>query len=410
MVRTYTKEVSGTQLVSGILGTVDIGATLAKALTFAQDLAKMEEQLTEARRYAKILGEDVPKLWLKYADLDADKIISEANKNFYADSLSIVNHIRDQIIASGGGFSMTAGGMAQRIKLLTAINPIDVWHDMTIGMPQQLLTEKVERYWRKKIMPNLPSDREVLMLIKSGTLQTVDLTNRKREIDGISTKDAEKLTDLLQWQYGKPSIRDTYLMVQKGLQNRAFFDDLVQKGYGFTKSESDLFYTHLSYDPSCGELLRLSDLIPLDSSWIDKKLIANGLDSEDRAIFKSGIEKRSIRDEVNKAWAIMQDSYQWGLFTETDLTTHLEEWKFSQAEIDIRVDTCNLIKDKLRLKLLRDAEVYLYRKGIIVESVPDTDEGLLERLVALGISFDISNAIVRNEASKKGIDWELAEE
>jgi len=95
------------------------------------------------------------------------------------------------------------------------------------------------------------------------------------------------------------------------------------------------------------------------------------------------------------------DAYQWGLFTQTDLTDLLSKWNFSQTEIDLRLQTGELLKLKLRVRLLRDAEVYLYRHGVITETE------FLTRLVNIGISKDIANAIVRNEAAKKGLDWEI---
>jgi hypothetical protein len=173
------------------------------------------------------------------------------------------------------------------------------------------------------------------------------------------------------------------------------------KGWGFTFEDADSLYRHFSYDFSPSELMRISDLIPLESSWIEKKLNAVGMDTEDKAVFKSALEKRTVRDEISRIWALILDAYQWGLFTQTDLEGLLENWNFSQKEIDLRLETGELLKLKLRVKLLRDAEIYLYRQGKLTE----TD--LLTRLVNLGISKDIANAIVRYEAAKKGVDWEI---
>jgi hypothetical protein len=128
------------------------------------------------------------------------------------------------------------------------------------------------------------------------------------------------------------------------------------------------------------------------------------MDSEDKAVFKSALEKRTIRDETSKIWSLILDAYQWGLFTEKDLQNLLENWNFSKTEIDLRLQTGKLLKLKLRVKLLRDAEIYLYRHGVLTETE------LLARLINLGISKDIANAVVRYEAAKKGLEWEMPSE
>jgi hypothetical protein len=148
-------------------------------------------------------------------------------------------------------------------------------------------------------------------------------------------------------------------------------------------------------------LLRLSDLIPLDSKWVEKNLDELGVPEEDKQVYKDAIDKRIIRDEVNKAWSIILDNYAWGLHSETEIRSLLKDWKFSDTEINLRVQIGELTKLKLRVKLLRDTQVYLYRNNVISEGE------LMVRLVNIGLSKDIANAIVRYEAAKKGIDFEV---
>jgi hypothetical protein len=88
------------------------------------------------------------------------------------------------------------------------------------------------------------------------------------------------------------------------------------------------------------------------------------------------------------------------LFTEKELESKLTEWHFSTAEIKIRLDSANLLRNKLRVKILRDAEIYKYRNGLVDE------DGLYANLQNLGIGKDIANALVKLEASKKGVIWE----
>ena len=403
MVKLPTREVATGELVSGIVGTVDIGNLISQAINLKTDMDRSQEILD---RISKYVTDTLPSLLTNARDRASEantQLLSEA-KTFLPSYLRfIVNNIRNQSAQAAAGFTMSATMLAEETKLYTALNQVDLLSTVLFDIPALIAKTKAVRYWNKELAPEYPSERDGFMLYRLGKWSKTDFINYLREDQGIKSTDAENITDMREFQIGKPSLRDAYLMVQKGYKNKQYFLDIAIKGFGFTKEDAETLYDHFSYDFSPSELLRLSDLIPLESSWIDKKLTANGLDSTDRAIFKAAIEKRTVRDEINKAWSLLLDAYQWGLFTQADLTELLENWNFSQTEIGLRLQTGELLKLKLRVKLLRDAEVYLYRQGVITE----TD--LLTRLVNIGIAKDIANAIVRYEACKKGIDWEIPE-
>jgi len=403
MVKLPTREVATGELVSGLVGTVDIGNLISQAINLKTDIDRSQEILD---RISKYVTDTLPSL-LNNAKSRASEtnteLMIEAQKFLPAYLKFIVANIRNQSAQSAAGFPMSATMLAEETKLYTALNQVDLLSTVLFDIPALIAKTKAVRYWNKELSPEYPSERDGFMLYRLGKWSKTDFINFLREDQGIKSTDAENITDMREFQIGKPSLRDAYLMVQKGYKNKQYFLNIAIKGFGFTKEDAEALYNHFSYDFSPSELLRLSDLIPLESSWIDKKLTANGLDSTDRAIFKAAIEKRTVRDEINKAWSLLLDAYQWGLFTQADLTDLLENWNFSQTEIDLRLQTGELLKLKLRVKLLRDAEVYLYRQGVITE----TD--LLTRLVNIGIAKDIANAIVRYEACKKGIDWEIPE-
>jgi hypothetical protein len=401
MVKLPAKEIATGELVSGIVGTVDIGNLIGQAINLNVDISRSQEILTRITNY---VTDSLP-----YLLTDAKNRASEANTQLISEAKTllpsnlkfIVDNIRDQSAQSASGFTMTATMLAQETKLYTALNQVDLLSSVLFDIPALIAKTKAVRYWNKELAPEYPSERDSFMLYRLGKWSKNDFVNFLREDQGIKSSDAETIADMREFQTGKPSLRDAYLMVQKGYVNKQFFIDIATKGFGFTETDANTLYNHFSYDFSPSELLRLSDLIPLESSWIDKKLNANGMDSTDKAIFKAAIEKRVIRDEINKAWSLILDAYQWGLFTETDLTGLLEDWNFSETEIGLRLQTGELLKLKLRVKLLRDAEVYLYRQGV------ETETDLLTNLVNIGIAKDIANAIVRYEAAKKGIDWEI---
>jgi hypothetical protein len=403
MVKLPTREVATGELVSGIVGTVDIGNLISQAINLKTDIDRSQEILD---RISKYVTDTLPSLLTNARDRASEantQLLSEAKTLLPSYLRFIINNTRNQSAQAAAGFTMSATMLAEETKLYTALNQVDLLSTVLFDIPALIAKTKAVRYWNKELAPEYPSERDGFMLYRLGKWSKTDFINYLREDQGIKSTDAENITDMREFQIGKPSLRDAYLMVQKGYKNKQYFLDIAIKGFGFTKEDAETLYNHFSYDFSPSELLRLSDLIPLESSWIDKKLTANGLDSTDRAIFKAAIEKRTVRDEINKAWSLLLDAYQWGLFTQADLTELLKNWNFSQTEIDLRLQTGELLKLKLRVKLLRDAEVYLYRQGVI------TEEELLTRLVNIGIAKDIANAIVRYEACKKGIDWEIPE-
>jgi hypothetical protein len=401
MVKLPTREVATGELVSGIVGTIDIGNLIQTVIALSEDINRSNE-ITQ--RIVDYVTKTLPTL-LNYAKDRASKspqeIINDA-QTFLGSYLSfITKNIQNQAVQSAGGFRITATMLGQETKVYTALNQVDLASTVLLDIPALIAKTKATRYWNYQLSPEYPSERDSFMLYRLGKWSKSDFINYLREEQGLKPSDAENITEMREWQTGRPSLRDAYILVQKGLKPKQYFYDLAVKGLGFTKEDADALYQHFRYDFSPSELLRLSDLIPLDSMWIEKKLNAVGMDSEDKAVFKSALEKRPIRDEISKIWGLILDAYQWGLFTEKDLQDLLENWKFSQTEINLRLQTGELLKLKLRVKLLRDAEIYLYRHGVLTETE------LLTRLINLGISKDIANAIVRYEAAKKGLEWEI---
>ena len=403
MVKLPTREVATGELVSGIVGTVDIGNIVSQAVNLNQDISRSQEILNRIVNYVTntlpILLNDAKNRALK----TGTDLLNEA-KIFLPSYLKfITENIRNQTAQSAAGFPMSAAMLGQETKLYTALNQVDLLSTILFDIPALAAKTKAVRYWNKELSPEYPSEKDSFMLYRLGKWSKTDFINYLREEQGLKPSDAENITEIREWQTGKPSLRDAFLMVKKGYVSKQYFVDLATKGFGFTQKDANMLYDHFSYDFSPSELLRLSDLIPLDSNWVDKKLDANGLDTTDKTIFKAALEKRIVRDEINKIWSLLLDAYQWGLFTQKDIEDLLQKWNFSKQEIDLRLQTGELVKLKLRVKLLRDAEIYLYRQGVITETE------LLTRLMNIGITKDIANAIVRYEAAKKGIDWEIPE-
>jgi hypothetical protein len=397
------RPVSTTQLGVDILDSVNIANTVGQVATLADDISRSQEVINRVLTYVNTQLSSFEAKARERAWKSTPELKQEALTYFPSLFSFVTNNLRNQTIQAAGGYRITSTMLGQETKIYSMLNQLDLLAYIMFDLPDRVAKIKAERYYNTLFSPDLPSDRDAFFLYRNGYWSKSQVVSRKREIDGLTPTDADRLTELEEWQIGKPSLRDAYLMYCKGLVNRDYFFNIAQKGMGWSFQDATKLFDHLSYDPSISELLRLTDLIPLDAKWISKKLDALGLNLEDKMVFWDAIDKRQVRDEINKAWSLLLDCYQWGLFTETSLRSLLDNWKFSKTEVDLRIQTGELLKTKLRVKLLRDAEIYLYRKAVIDEPT------LLNRLTTIGIGVDIANAIVRNEAAKKGIDWTIEE-
>jgi hypothetical protein len=198
----------------------------------------------------------------------------------------------------------------------------------------------------------------------------------------------------------RPSYPDLFIMEKKGLATKAEVLDAMREDSGYTEAMSEKVFQHLDYDPSFGELMRISDVVYPDPVWVTKKLTAMGMNEEDKAKFLLAVSKRAIRDELGRAWSGIVSDYVWGLREETDLRELLTDWELGQQEIELRVATCNDARAKNDARMKRDAMIYRFRKGVI------NDVELYGALRAMGIVASTSNAIVMLEDSKLGIVWE----
>jgi hypothetical protein len=398
---TFTKTTSGAELVSGIVGTVDIGSLITKVIEIELETSNTKKQLENINSWITDEISPTINMWTLWGSKAFDGIKGDVLNEFQTDLKWIANSTRDQLMDGALGYPATAGMVGQIIKNFQAIEGVSTIADILIGIPQQIAYNRAEKYWLKTLAPNYPNEADIIKFGKIGYYSKDQVTSMLRETLGISSADAEQLYTIRSNQVGVPNLYDAWRLVQKGLWNRVRWTNLAQYGFGFTGEDAKTLFDSFYYDMSPMELMRLSDLIPLDPSWLDKKWSAIGYNDEDKAVLKAAMAKRVVRDEITRIWSLLLDNYQWGLETETTLRDQLEGWDFSKDEIDLRVETGELMKLKLRVKLMRDAEVYLYRTGRIVETE------LLERLTNLGISKDIANSIVRYEAAKKGVDWEI---
>lgn len=400
--------VSNSRFMFGLLQTLDIGANLAQAITISTDISRANAILKQCNNQATLILPATQEL-VTIGKQNGYKILQNALAAL-KDNLPVMNqYANDESAQASGGFRMTANMMTLNAKYYSEIEHLDVFTQCLSDIPESYLKAQVIRWYNQAFGIAYPKEVDAYMLAINGFWAWSDFIAQYQTEQGLDVNDAKNVATIRNWQIGVPSLHDAWVMVQRGLWLKSDWYNLAQLGLGFTKPDADAMFSLFGYDPSIGDVMGLASLIPLDPLWINQKLTRSGMSTADIAIFTSAITKSTVLREVRAAWSAILSTYVYGMFTDDELQTYLESWQFPSAEINIKMQTAQIQKQKTVNSLMRDADIYLYRAGTITEGGnPPTDtDGLFDRLLAMDIPEDVANAITRNEACKKGIDWEL---
>lgn len=389
------------ELVAGIIGTIDVGSLVATSITLSDDITRATTELNILKGITQKWFDTANNEALNMAKGEGSDIVSKSKVLLYQDINNLSMQSRNQAIQSAGGYRISSLVLGLEAKLYSTINHLDLKAKALIDIPESFALEKVQRYYNKLLAPHRPREIDMMILAKTGKITYTDCSTRYQEEDGLSAENANRLVEIRAQQVGKPDLHTYWLMARRGLILESEWYLLAQKGHGYSKADAEALYKDFFYTLSPMELFRISDLMPTSASWIDKKLTDLGFNDEDKALIANLISARTTKDEVTATWNIIADNYAWGLQTKENLIVFLTENHVPEIQANAKLIIADLLREKVILKLMRDSNIYLYRKDIYNE------DQLLESLSDLNIGLDVSNAITRNEASKKGIDWEI---
>lgn len=396
-----SSNVSQSQLVAGIIGTIDIGSVISQSIDLALDtqrsVAKRDEINAAIR--GMVLGANTNAL--NRAKTDAASTISEILTELPQDLAELNTLQLNQAVQSAGGYRIASAMLGQAAKYFISFNEIDFQTKVLIDIPETYAVYKAQKYYNKLFAPNRPPEPDMMIAAKNGKMLYTDIHEYYQQVLGLSSADADSLLTIREQQVGKPDPFAYWVMARKGIITDAVWYSRVQLGLGFSDDDAKALYQSYYYTLSPMELFRISDLTPVPSDWLTRKLSGLGFSDEDKQLVLQMILARTVKTEVTQAWAIILDNFSWGLQTHDDLTKFCTDNNIPTTEIEAKLNVANALKGKVILKLMRDAEIYLYRKGTV------TEIQLYNNLLALDIDTAISNAIVRNEAAKQGVEWEL---
>ena len=406
----YVKDVKGVSISDTSLSSLAVNALQSANLSgIALDVLNYALDTTESQKQINQLLDESNKLladtqaFTIWCNKEPQAIIKQSFNEITQTMNTVYQWQRTLGLSRKSGLSVSASIFQQRINIIMQRNHVNAWAKVLYDSPERYLVAQANKWWNKAFAIGTPNDHDAYMLWINGFWTTAKYINEYQEDLGLPVDDATQIAKMRNWQYGVPDPHTAWVMVQRGYWFKADWLKLMTLGLGWTTQDANALYSTFNYIPSIGDVMSLSTLIPLDPLWVNAAFDRSGMSAADKTIFLNGINKSVILRDIRAAWAQILASYVYGAFTETELTDLLIGWQFPQAEITIKIGTANMLRDKTVAGLMRDADIYLYRKATI------TACELYDRLIAQNIPPDVANAITRNEACKQGDDWELAD-
>lgn len=408
MSQKQVREISKSELSANALQTINLASIATDALNYVMDASESLNQvnllLDESNKL--LAGAQAFTVW---CNKDPISIIKQSFTEISQTMNTVYQWQRTLGLAKKSGLSVSSSMFQQRINNIMQSKHINAWAKVLFDTPDAYLVAQANKWWNKAFAIGTPSEHDSYMLAINNFWTWAKFINEYQEDQGLPSDDATHLAQIRNWQYGVPDSHTAWTMVQRGYWLKSDWLKLMMLGQGWTEEDANALYNTYNYIPSIGDVMSLSTLIPLNPIWVNAAFDRSGMNATDKQIFLDGINKSVILRDIRGAWAQILALYVYGGFTSAELTTMLTGWQFPQAEINIKVATAEMLKIKTVNGLMRDANIYLYRQGTIdiYQTVEQGSDGLYNRLVAQNIPLDVANAISRNEAAKKGVDWEL---
>lgn len=402
------KEIGASQLAINALQSSNLSSIAADAVTYVMDSSESQNQINllieESNK--QLANAQAFTVW---CNKDPEAIIKQAMLQIPQTMNTVYQWQRTLGLARKSNLSVSASIFQQRINNIMQKDHLNAWAKVLFDMPDSYLIDQASHFWNKAFAIGNVGDHDAYMLWINNFWTSNDYINYFREVYGYSKNEATWLSQIRNWQNGVPDPRTGWLMVQRGYWLKSDWVKLMTMGLGWTTTDANALFNTYNYEPSISDVMNLNNLIPLDPAWIAQVFQRSGMSAANQAIFLAGMNKSLILKEIRQIWSQILSVYAYGAYTAEELTTLLEGWQFPQAEINIKIAIAEIVKTKTVNTLMRDADIYLYRQGTItLGGVPSPFEnGLYDRLIAQEIPADVANAITRNEAAKKGIDWEL---
>jgi hypothetical protein len=388
--------------VVSVLDQINAGNLILNIITGAKDIDAFKQALSTLDNELSKISLDYSAFWNKFAKMETEQAWSTFFSKWQNIWLPAFEAWNQQISEARAGNTLTSQAWAQIARIRMLGYGYDAFIKALIGIPSDIAVTKAERYWNKLIGYEYPPEKDLILLWKLGKEKAETVINYYRENLALNEERAKNITELRKWQVGYPSLPLMIALEQLNKIEHTTVIDYMKNNYGYDTTMAENVYNLVDYTPSPFEIMRLSDLIPLDNTWVEQQLKENGMTKDVRDIYLKAIAQRPLRQEAERMAATLMTLYQYGCINDSEFKDCLSKLNQNTKEIDAKLLVAKLLREKYVTLLKRDAKIYLYRRGVYSEST------LRDKLVSLGISLDVANAIVELEAAKQGI--ELVEE
>jgi hypothetical protein len=376
-----TKEVTGAQLVSGIIGTIDIGSTITKVVEFLVEKDRTLEQLNYLRTWLDNQKTVYYEWWKGWAKQPITKIYDNLYGIYITVCKDLAEYQRNQLMMSAGGYPATASMIGLRAKYLAAFAGISELADMFLGIPQSIVKEKARQYWYKEAPWRIPDPELAFKLYMEGQIARTQM-NDYFAMNGWPQELHDKLYNVLD--------RDPDPFMAFGMYKRGHIS--IEQMFscfkiaGFDEKWHKPLYQYLEKIPTFYELLRLADYVPIDPTWAAEVLRGNGYREGDIPRYVSCIVRRPLREEVRSIAGRLLFEYAHGRITRKTLEDELTKLGMLPEEKNLWLKWA----DKQYYDEVLDLQIDIIEQRIKKGNITTKDEAA-SLLKSLGIKEEIAN-------------------
>jgi len=375
------REVTGSQLISGIIGTIDIGSTIAKVVEFKIEEQRTKEQLDWIKWYLKTYLPEHYKFWSLWPKETPERLIDlfKGSLETYTDEAA--SYLRSQLLMAAGGFPATASMIGFRAKLKSVLAGLSTITDAVLGVPQSITLQKARYYWNKQAPWRIPDPELAFKLYMEGQITRAQM-NDYFAMNGWPSELHDKLYNVFD--------RDPDPFMAFGMYKRGYITESQMfscfKSAGFDEKWHKPLYKYLERIPTFYELLRLADYVPIDPTWAAEVLRGNGYREGDIPRYVSCIVRRPLREEVRSLAGRLLFEYAHGRITRETLESELTKLGMLPEEKFLWLKWA----DKQYYDEVLDLQIDIIEQRIKKRNIT-TKEEAARLLKQLGISEEIAN-------------------
>ena len=369
-------------MIGGIVGTVDIGALLTKAIEIQKEQEETQKILDQIKNYISSQDGGYTRILRDYIKSDFGSVKDKILSDLQAGLRTSASLLRDQVMLGRLGYGGTSAMAGLYARLDATFRGLSTYTDALFGIPQEFLIDNARRYWSKELSPNPPNSNDALALYRHGYLSRAEWVKLKREEAGYTDKVADQIFSTL---YKKP---DEWTLFKLYFR-KAISEDQLNEGLkilGWDPEKLDSVKKAFYQIPSFSDLYRLADYVPLDTEYISEILRYNGFREEDIPTYVSVIQRRPLREEVRSIAGRLLWEYSKGRITFDYLKDQLKDLGLLPVERTLYEFWATLQYDDT----LMDLQIDIIEQKAKKRQYTTADE-IKDDLVALGLDEQYSN-------------------